>query len=325
MFRPTGIAAALTLLLAFGTLGRSPSARAKFSDRVGAFGFVTLHLAADHRRDGEVPRARRRHSDDDDLRARATTFPKLHFAAALAGEVRYDRFSLLTDILYLSVGTSTANIRSFDFGLYQRPGGQDPDHQHEHQSPEHRYWTLAGGYTVAEGDWGNVDLVGGGDDCLRIDSATNFSLALDITRPDGSIALGRTGGLSASRSVWNGIGGVRGRLYLGDADWFGGGKFFVPYYFDVSAAAALIPTWQVIRRSSATRPAGSAYRSAIGILSFQQGSGVGGSEVDAWRADHRRELQVLGYEDPVTATSHRPWPTMSMKPTRHGRPCAGHP
>ena len=43
--------------------------------------------------------------------------PKLHFAVALAGEVRYDRFSLLTDILYLNVGTSTANIRSFDLVL----------------------------------------------------------------------------------------------------------------------------------------------------------------------------------------------------------------
>ena len=93
---------------------------------------------------------------------------------------------------------------------------------------------------------------------------------MDITRPDGSIALGRTGGLSANKSVWNGIGGVRGRLYLRDADWFGGGKFFVPYYFDIGAGGSNL-TWQIF--------SGVGYQAnRIGVsvgyrfLSFQQGS-----------------------------------------------------
>ena len=196
--------------------------------------------------------------------------PKLHFAAALAGEVRYDRFSLLTDILYLSVGTSTANIRSFDFGLTSVPVDRTLTTS-TGTNLQSTVWTFAGGYTVAEGNWGNVDLIAGVR-LLAIDSATNFSLAVDITRPDGSIALGRTGNLSASKSVWNGIGGVRGRVYLGDGDWFGGGKFFVPYYFDIGGGGS-DPTWQIF--------GGVGYEAGpVGVsvgyryLSFHQGSNV---------------------------------------------------
>ena len=159
----------------------------------------------------------------------------------LAGEARYDRFSLLTDIIYLNLSSTESQIKSFDFGTTSTPveGALTTSTSARLQAT---VWTLAGGYTVAEGAWGNLDLVGGLR-LLAVTDTTNFSLALDVTRPDGSIALGRIGGLSAGRSVWNGIGGVRGRLYLGDADWFGGGKFFVPYYFDVGAGGSNL-TWQ---------------------------------------------------------------------------------
>jgi hypothetical protein len=64
-----------------------------------------------------------------------------------------------------------------------------------------------------------------------------------VLRPDGTIALGRFGGFSASRDIWNGIGGVRGRIYLADADWLGGGRFYLPFYFDVGGGGSN-PTWQ---------------------------------------------------------------------------------
>ena len=125
-------------------------------------------------------------------------------------------------------------------------------------------WTFAGGYTVAEGNWGNVDLIAGVR-LLAIDDATNFGLAVDITRPDGSIALGHSGNLSASKSVWNGIGGVRGRVYLGDSDWFGGGEFFVPYYFDIGGGGS-DPDMADLRRRRLRGRTGRAYRSAIDIF-----------------------------------------------------------
>jgi hypothetical protein len=269
MSRSASIAAALTLLLAFGSL---EGARAQGSESRSGWSFgLTPYIW--------LP------GIDTTLKypvlggGTATTtvsagpgdyIPKLHFAVALAGEARYDRFSLLTDILYLNVGTSTANIRSFDFGPTHIPVDRTLT-TNTSTNLKSTIWTFVGGYTVAEGNWGNVDLIAGVR-LLAIDDATNFSLAVDITRPDGSIALGHSGSLSASKSVWNGIGGVRGRVYLGDSDWFGGGKFFVPYYFDIGGGGS-DPTWQIF--------GGVGYEAGpVGVsvgyryLSFHQGSNV---------------------------------------------------
>ncbi|HEY6434891.1 MAG TPA: hypothetical protein VIZ17_23205, partial [Acetobacteraceae bacterium] len=37
---------------------------------------------------------------------------------------------------------------------------------------------------------------------------------------------------------WNGIGGVRGRILLGNT------RFFIPYYFDIGAGGSQL-TWQI--------------------------------------------------------------------------------
>ena len=65
---------------------------------------------------------------------------------------------------------------------------------------------------------------------------------------------------------------MRGRVYLGDSDWFGGGKFFVPYYFDIGGGGS-DRTWQIF--------GGGGYEAGpVGVsvgyryLSFHQGSNV---------------------------------------------------
>jgi len=168
----------------------------------------------------------------------------------------------------MNANIGSANIKSFDFGLTSIPVDRTLTTSTSTRL-QSTVWTLAGGYTVAQGDWGNVDLIGGFR-LLALSQTTNFSLAVDITRPNGSIALGRIGGLSVSKSIWNGSGCVRGRLYVGDADWFGGGKFFVPYYFDIGAGGSNL-TWQAF--------SGLGYQTdRIGVsvgyrfLSFQQSS-----------------------------------------------------
>jgi hypothetical protein len=267
MYRSIGIAATLVVLLAFGALG---GARAQGSDPQSGWSFnvapyiwlptVDTTLKYPVRGGGTATTTVSAGPGD--------YIPKLHFGVALAGEARYDRFSLLTDIMYLSIGTSTANIRSFDFGPASVPVDRTLTTS-TGTNLKSTIWTFAGGYTVAEGSWGNVDLIAGVR-LLAIDSATNFSLAVDITRPDGSIALGRSGSLSVTKSVWNGIGGVRGRVYLGNGDWFGGGRFFVPYYFDIGGGGS-DPTWQIF--------GGVGYEAGrVGVsvgyryLSFHQGS-----------------------------------------------------
>ena len=49
---------------------------------------------------------------------------------------------------------------------------------------------------------------------------------------------GGIGSVSSSGSVWNGIGGFRGRIRLGDSG------MFIPYYFDAGAGGSKL-TWQI--------------------------------------------------------------------------------
>ena len=95
---------------------------------------------------------------------------------------------------------------------------------------------LAGGYTVLEGPWGNVDVIAGFR-VLGINSTLNWTLAANITAPDGTIALSRDGGGTVRASVWNGIGGIRGRVNVPNSN------FFLPYYLDVGGGGVPF-TWQ---------------------------------------------------------------------------------
>jgi len=99
-------------------------------------------------------------------------------------------------------------------------------------------WTLAGGYTVLQGTWGNLDLLGGLR-LLAVNATTDFSLDFTVTGPRGNGAtFGGVGGVSGSQDIWNGIGGFRGRIRLGETG------LFVPYYFDIGAGGSQL-TWQI--------------------------------------------------------------------------------
>ena len=101
-----------------------------------------------------------------------------------------------------------------------------------------KIWTLAGGYTVLNGDWGNFDVIAGFR-YLGIPISLDFSLALTLTGPRGNGAtFGRIGSVSGTANLWNGIGGFRGRIRLGDTG------LFIPYYFDAGAGGSDL-TWQI--------------------------------------------------------------------------------
>jgi hypothetical protein len=194
--------------------------------------------------------------------------PHLNFAAMLAGEARYGRFSMFSDFVYLNVNGARNRIRSFDQAATHIPVDGSIGSSVSTRI-ESAVWTLAGGYTVAEGNWGTIDLLAGFR-LLYIGATTNFLLATAITRPDGTVALGKSGSLAASRDIWNGIGGIRGRVYLANMDWFGGGRIFVPFYLDVGAGGSNV-TWQAF--------SGVGYQSGrLGVsigyrhLAFNQGS-----------------------------------------------------
>jgi len=189
----------------------------------------------------------------------------LNFAAMLAADARYDRFSVLTDFIYTNANAGSTNIRSLDFfGLPSMPISRSLETSTSSRMAA-TVWTLAGGYTVLEGDWGNFDLLAGFR-YLGVNSTTNYSLDLTVVGPRGNGAsFGGIGGISASRTIWNGIVGLRGRIRLPVEG------LFIPYYFDIGGGSSQ-PTWQIA--------SGLGYQTGwVGVsalyryLSFEQGSG----------------------------------------------------
>jgi hypothetical protein len=164
----------------------------------------------------------------------------LDFAAMVTADARNGPFSLLTDVLHarVSVGASDSHIKSVDFpGLPSVPISRSLQTSIS-TTLGLTIWTFAGGYTVLQGDWGNLDVLAGFR-LLSVNATTDYSLALTLTGPRGNGAtFGGIGGVSASRNVWNGIGGLRGRIRIPES------RFFVPYYFDIGGGGSH-PTWQI--------------------------------------------------------------------------------
>jgi hypothetical protein len=188
----------------------------------------------------------------------------LNFGAMIAADARYDRFSVLTDFMYMDLGGTAAQFRSVNFP--NRPaipivGGVQSS---QSLNLNATIWTLAGGYTLAQGDWGNFDAIAGFR-LLDVNVRTNYSLGVTIAGPRGNGAtFGGVGSVSGSGQIWNGIGGFRGRIRVGD------GGLFIPYYFDIGTGASNL-TWQI--------SSGLGYHTSLAdlsltyrYLSFEQGS-----------------------------------------------------
>lgn len=174
-----------------------------------------------------------------DVKANADDyFANLNAAFALAGTVRYDRFSLLTDIMYVSASAGSSRVQSVNLLDVGRDPISSTVDAAGNSTLKTTLWTLAGGYTVASGTWGNVDVLAGFR-YLGIDSTTDYSAAVTLVGPRGNAGptFGGAGRLSGSDNIWNGIVGVRGRINIAQSG------FFVPYYLDIGAGDSNF-TWQ---------------------------------------------------------------------------------
>lgn len=189
----------------------------------------------------------------------------LNFAAMIAAEARHDRFSVITDLMYLDLGSSSSQVGSVNPAALPSNPVSSTQNLSGDSSLQATVWTLGGGYTLASGAWGNVDVLGGFR-LLAVDARTNYSLTADITGPRGNgVTLSRHGRLSGNADIWNGIVGVRGRILVG------GSGFFVPYYADLGTGDSNL-TWQVF--SGIGYQAGWAgVQLGYRYMSFDQGSG----------------------------------------------------
>jgi hypothetical protein len=182
----------------------------------------------------------------------------LNLAFMGGAEARDGRFSLLTDLVYAGLSfTSDPSHNSTAHLTRVNVAGVPIDiprslQLHTGSRVNAVIGQLAGGYTVLQGEWGNLDVIAGFR-VLGVNGSLNWTLADDIRLPDGTIALSRNGEATVGGSLWNGIGGIRGRFNVPNS------KFFFPCYLDAGGGGVPF-TWQAY--------AGVGYQAGIADLSL---------------------------------------------------------
>jgi hypothetical protein len=190
----------------------------------------------------------------------------LNFATMVAADAQYDRFSVLTDFIYMNLGGTASQFKSVNFSDHPSIPIVGSAQTSQGLNLNSTIWTLAGGYTLVKGDWGNLDVIAGLR-YLAVNARIDYSLGFTIAGPRGNGAtFGGIGSVSASVNLWNGIGGFRGRIRLGDTG------LFIPYYFDAGAGGSNL-TWQIasgLGYHTSFADVSLTYR----YLSFEQSSGA---------------------------------------------------
>lgn len=163
----------------------------------------------------------------------------INFGMMGGAEARDGRFSLITDLIYISLSFKN-DFSVARLGLLRTPQGDLTVPRSSQLSLGSRYnatiGSMGGGYTLVDGAWGNVDAIAG----LRIlgtGGYLNYQLDHDILLPNQTVGLSRTGSLNMGSTFVEGFGGVRGRFTIPNS------RFYVPWYLD--AGGGDIPfTWQ---------------------------------------------------------------------------------
>ena len=166
-----------------------------------------------------------------------TILRRLNFAAMIGAEARYERFSVMTDLLYMNVNNTTSESRLSSFN--PGPGPIDIPRSGQLNAGTRlgtMIGSLAGGYTLLQGDWGNFDALAG-IRLLNVNSTTNYNLSVAILLPNRTIGLSRNGSLTVNRTYVDGIGGVTGRINILNS------KFYLPFYLDAGGGGIQF-TWQ---------------------------------------------------------------------------------
>jgi hypothetical protein len=161
----------------------------------------------------------------------------LNFALMLSAEARKGDWSVLTDVVYLDVESTDAEVKSVSFtgpgGRVEISAGADLGTKVKLSGV---LWELAGGYTVARGGNSSLDLLAGFR-YLGIEAETDWQLSGSITGPGSGQSFAGSGSVSGRVDLWDGIVGIRGRVGLGDSRWA------IPYYLDVGTGDSAL-TWQ---------------------------------------------------------------------------------
>lgn len=158
----------------------------------------------------------------------------LDIALIVAAEVRKGKWSFTADFVFMDLSSSDNRVKSVDFGGAATSTTLDIGTDVDTKS---FITTFGGGYQVVDNSWLKMDIVAG----LRylwIESDVDWRLSGDITGPGPGQSFARSGSHTEDDDVWNGIGGIRGQIMLGDGNWF------IPFYGDIGAGDSDL-TWSV--------------------------------------------------------------------------------
>jgi hypothetical protein len=159
--------------------------------------------------------------------------PHLKMGGLLAGEARYGKWLMAGDYVYMNLGgssskTNTSNLGSGPVQIVDL--GSDT-------SLKSTIWSIVGGYSIVSAPAATVDLIAGVR-YLSLKANTDWNLNVDVTGPNGgSVILPRSGSVRKSGNVTSAIVGAKGRVKIGESNWF------VPFYVDVGGDGS-VTTWQ---------------------------------------------------------------------------------
>jgi len=147
----------------------------------------------------------------------------------ISGEVRKDRWSVFTDLIYLSFAKEKSSVKEINFG---------GDLVSSSLNVATNSWlrgmnlTLGVGYAVKTGKAAPVDVFGG----LRyfdLSAGADWELSATVSGPTNtSQTFPASGSMSKSSPLLDGIIGVKGRYQLGESRWS------VPYYLDIGTGSS---------------------------------------------------------------------------------------
>ena len=147
--------------------------------------------------------------------------PSLNFVAMGSFEARKGLWGGFTDLIYLDLGNTKSQTRSFQIGHVQVPADVTGDLRFDMKTT---VWTLAGEYRAVVDGGLRLDAFIGGR-MVDLEQTLNYALSGNV----GAIAAPDLAGKrKVSLKNWDGIVGVKGRFPFGDER-----SWFVPFYADV--------------------------------------------------------------------------------------------
>ncbi|MDH4109732.1 MAG: hypothetical protein OEW35_15680 [Gammaproteobacteria bacterium] len=147
----------------------------------------------------------------------------LNFAALVNGSARKGKYSISSDLVYLSMSRNgDGRVVSVE-GTIPGPGPIEIPVGVElaldsRTDLDGLQWSVDLGYELLRTDRSLLDVFVGAR-YFDLDVSTRWSLSASITLPDGTVVLPADGTVSNGTALWDAIIGVRGQIGLGESRW----------------------------------------------------------------------------------------------------------